>query len=174
MLLDNAPDYGIIRATQEKQRRKHTMTMLEKIEAVRKIQDYEFEIENKLEEIIKGTCDPKCYDIDEWHIEDGHIAAWYWYSCRGESDRNIVNIPIEWFTEGFDYKAAYEESIRKAEERRKLKELEEKNRTSAKETRNDGHRKARSRQRRGYVERKCKGDNSKQQCGNTRGTSKHT
>ena len=102
------------------------MNMLEKIEAVRKVQDYEVEIENKLEEIIKETYDSKCYSIDEWSIEDGHIATCYWYSCRGESDRDNVNIPIEWLAEGFDYKTAYEEMKRKAEERRKQEEAEEK------------------------------------------------
>ena len=54
--------------------------------------------------------------------------VFYLYSCRGESDRDHVNIPKDWLDEEFDYKSAFEEEKRKIEETCRIKEAEEKKR----------------------------------------------
>ena len=48
-------------------------------------------------------------------VADNSIDVDYWYTCRGEYGGDNAVIPIEWLDEGFDFKAAYEEELRKAE-----------------------------------------------------------
>lgn len=108
------------------------MTIQEKLDALKNVQDYEVEVKNKLEEIIKCTYDSHCYFIDDFSIGDEYIEVTYNYTCRGYSDTDYVSIPRKWLDEGFDYKAAYEEMKRKAEEARKKEEAEEKKRAEEK------------------------------------------
>ena len=107
------------------------MTMLEKIEAVKKVQGWRAEVEDKLKEVIKSTYDYHCTGIVDFTVKDKHIAIMYEYVCRGYSDVDYIYIPIEWLAEGFDYKAAFEEKQRKDEEQRKLAELEDQKRAEA-------------------------------------------
>lgn len=107
------------------------MTIQEKLDALQNVQDYEVEVKNKLEEIIKCTYDSHCYLVDDFIIGDEYIEVTYNYTCRGYSDTDYVSIPRKWLDEGFDYKAAYEEMKRKAEEQCKKEEAEEKKRAEA-------------------------------------------
>ena len=107
------------------------MTMLEKIEAVKKVQDYMIDIKNKLEDIIKDTYDYYCDIVNDFNIRGKFIEVDYEYSCRGESSSDCVKIPVAWLSEGFDYKAAYANELRKAELRRKREEAAEKKRKEA-------------------------------------------
>jgi hypothetical protein len=59
-------------------------------------------------------------------VLDTYVVVYYENSYRGFYEHNSVNIPIEWFDEGFDYKSAYLELLRKAEEEKKKAEVEEK------------------------------------------------
>lgn len=110
-----------------------TMTVQEKLDALKNVQDYEVEVKNKLEEIIVNTYDYHCYLIEDFIVGSKFIDVTYRYTCRGYSDINYVCIPREWLDNGFDYKTAFEEQFRKAEEwkqkefeKHKLKDLLEK------------------------------------------------
>ena len=102
------------------------MNIKEKLDALQNVQDYEVEVKDKLEEIIKDTYDDHCHSVEDIVINDTAIEVTYMYYCRGESDTDYVTIPREWLDDGFDYKTAYEEVLRNAEELRKKAELEEK------------------------------------------------
>ena len=110
------------------------MTIREKIEAVKKVQEYRKEISDLLETIISDTSDYHCRYVDNFTINDKTINVDYWWTCRGESERDEVNVPIEWLDEGFDYKTAYQKKLEReqaaerrraaAEERREKKRKE--------------------------------------------------
>lgn len=100
------------------------MTIQEKLDALKNVQDYEVDVKNKLEEIIKNTYDYHCYLVDDFIVGDEFIDVTYDYTCRGYGDTNYVCIPREWLDDGFDYKAAFKEGFRKAEETRKKVEQE--------------------------------------------------
>ena len=110
------------------------MTIREKIEAVKKVQEFRKEISDLLETIICDTSDYHCRGVDNFTINDKTINVDYWWTCRGESERDEVDVPIEWLDEGFDYKTAYQEKLEReqaaerrraaAEERREKKRKE--------------------------------------------------
>lgn len=104
------------------------MTIQEKLDALKNVQDYEVEVKNKLNEIIKRTYDDHCYLVDDFIVGDEFIDVTYSYSCRGCCDTDYATIPRKWLDDGFDYKTAFEEERRKAEEKRKQEELEEQKR----------------------------------------------
>lgn len=108
------------------------MTIKEKLDALQNVQNFEVEVKNKLEEIIKRTYDSHCYLVDDFIVGDKYIEVTYSYTCRGYGDTDYATIPREWLEDDFDYKAAYEEMMRKAEEQRKKEEAEEKKRAEAK------------------------------------------
>jgi len=64
------------------------MTIKEKIEAIKAVQDYTFEIEGKLERIIKETFDYHCDSIDSFTVGDDKLGVRYWYS----STKGIVTL----------------------------------------------------------------------------------
>jgi len=107
------------------------MKMLKKLEAIRKVQGYEAQVKEKLAEIIKQTYDSHCYMVDDFTIGESAVDVTYSYICRGYGDIDYAVVPIKWLDEGFDYKAAFEEECKKAEEKRKQEEAEEKKRKEA-------------------------------------------
>ena len=113
------------------------MKMLEKLEAIRKVQGYTVDIKEKLKEVIKDTYDYHCTDIEDFTVGRKAIAVTYHYVCRGYGDVDYVDIPVEWLAEGFDYKAAYEEEKRKTEERKKQEAIEEQKKAEAKKARDE-------------------------------------
>ena len=102
------------------------MNMKEKLDAIKNVEDYEVEISNKLEKIIEDTYDSHITCVNDFSVGDEYIEVTYDYTCRGYGDTDYVSIPRAWLDEGFDYKAAYEEMKRKAEEERKRQEAEAK------------------------------------------------
>lgn len=113
------------------------MTIQEKLDALKNVQDYEVEVKNKLEEIIKCTYDSHCYFIDDFSIGDEYIEVTYNYTCRGYSDTDYISIPRKWLDEGFDYKAAYEKLKKEREEEQKRIALEEKKKAEAKKAKEE-------------------------------------
>ena len=107
------------------------MNMIEQLEAVKKVQDFRSEISTKLEEIIASTYDNYCYMVNDFTVGDKIVDVSYEYSCRDEDASGWKKIPIEWLVEGFDYKAAYADELRKVELRRKMEEEAEKKRKKA-------------------------------------------
>lgn len=83
------------------------MTMLEKIEELRKVQDFQDELIDRLEIIIRGTSDPDCQTVCGIEIVGDEILAKYLQNWCGELEYDSERIPIKWLEEGFDYKAAY-------------------------------------------------------------------
>lgn len=108
------------------------MTIKEKLDALKNVQDYEVEVKNKLEKIIEDTYDSHIICVNDFSVGNEYIEVTYDYSCRGYGDTDYVSIPRKWLDEGFDYKAAYEEMKCKAEEQRKKEEAEEKKRAEEK------------------------------------------
>ena len=90
------------------------MTMLEKIEELRKVQGFQDELIDRLEIIIRGTSDPDCQTVCGTEIIGDEIIAKYLQNWCGEIEYDSERIPIKWLEEGFDYKAAYEKQKRKA------------------------------------------------------------
>ena len=108
------------------------MTMQDKLEAVKNIQDYQVEISYRLEEIIRNTYDYKCRSIEDFNVKGKIINVIYTYVCRGEGGAEYVCIPREWLDDGFDYKAAFKEEMREIEEERKKAEQEDAERAKKK------------------------------------------
>lgn len=108
------------------------MTVKEKLDAIKNVEEYEVEINNTLEKIIEDTYDSHITYVNDFSVGDEYIEVTYDYTCRGYSDTDYISIPRKWLDEDFDYKAAYAEMKRKAEEQRKKKEAEEKKRTEEK------------------------------------------
>jgi len=104
------------------------MTIREKVEAVRNVQNYQVEIEERLKQIIHDTCEDYISGIDNIVIEDNSITVFYHWSCRGETSHDTTVIPIEWLDDGFDYKSAYQEKVRLAQEKAKKEAEAEKKR----------------------------------------------
>lgn len=104
------------------------MTVKEKLDAIKNVEEYEVEISNKLEKIIEDTYDSHITCVNDFSVGDEYIEVTYDYTCRGYGDTDYVSIPRKWLDESFNYKAAYEEMKRKAEEQRKKEEAEKKKR----------------------------------------------
>ena len=100
------------------------MTTRQKIEAIRNVQEYEVEIQDKLETIIKSTSDSLCYSLQQITIGDKVINVEYLRGLSG--DLCDVDIPIEWLDDGFDYVAAYRDKAFREREERLKKEAEAK------------------------------------------------
>lgn len=83
------------------------MTTLEKIEAVRQVQEYNDDVRDMLELVIRRTYDPDCVEIVQFTVDGATLDVRYMYNCYGELGRNTVKIPIAWLDEDFDYVAAY-------------------------------------------------------------------
>lgn len=88
------------------------MMMLEKIEELRKVQDFQDELIDHLEIIIRGTSDPDCQTVCGIEIIGDEILAKYLWNYCGEDGYDSERIPIKWLEEGFDYKAAYQKQKR--------------------------------------------------------------
>ena len=89
------------------------MTMLEKIEELKKVQGFQDELIDRLEIIIRGTSDPDCQTVCGIEIIGDEILAKYlWNWCEGHVGYSSERIPIKWLEDGFDYKAAYERKRR--------------------------------------------------------------
>ena len=79
-------------------------------------------IEEVAEKIISNTCDNHIEGVNYIVVTETDVLVGYDYTCRGEWDRDEIEIPIEWFDEGFDYVKEYEKILRKAEANRKRAE----------------------------------------------------
>ena len=101
------------------------MTNREKIEAVRNVQNYTVEIGELLKQIIHDTSEDYIQGIDNFIIDCNSITVYYHWYCRGETTYDEAVIPIAWLDEGFDYKSAYQDKVRLAQEKAK-KEAEAK------------------------------------------------
>ena len=85
------------------------------------------------QEIVESTFDGYCQSIDDLIVGDKMVEVLYEYHCRGEYGHDSVLVPIEWFDEDYDYKAAYREMKRReAEEEKKIAEAEKKRKAAAK------------------------------------------
>jgi hypothetical protein len=79
-------------------------------------------IKEVAEKIISKTCTYSIDGVNYIAVTETGVFVGYDYSCRGEWDRTEIEIPIEWFDEGFDYVKAYEKILRKEEANRKRAE----------------------------------------------------
>ena len=74
------------------------------------------------EKIISNTCDIHINHVNWIDVKEYDVIVDYEYTHSGEWGNNEIEIPIEWFDEGFDYVKAYEKILRKAEANRKRAE----------------------------------------------------
>ena len=126
----------------------------EKIAELKKVQGYREEISDILEEIIQRTYDYHCDGIRNFNIDTSRIFVDYEWTCRGEHGVDELSIPIEWIDEGFDYKAAYDEELRKAELARIREQEKEKKRLEEERKKREELKKTREYQK--YLELKKK------------------
>ena len=103
------------------------MTNRQKIAVVKEAKKHWREIASILGKIIYDTFDYRCTDVIDYQVRDKEIYVNYAWSnmMNGCSSHDYAYVPIKWLDEGFDYKAAFEEERRKAEEKQKQEELEE-------------------------------------------------
>lgn len=102
------------------------MTNRERLTEIKRVEPIIAHIKKCAKEIIYDTYDYHVTDIIEVvvHAEGVElICSGHSYS---ETYTDCYVIPIEWFDEGFDYKSAYRELLREAEEKRVKAEAEEK------------------------------------------------
>ena len=130
------------------------MTNREKIAALKGVQDFREQISEILEKIIQRTYDYHCDGIRNFNIDTSRIFVDYEWTCRGEHGVDEASIPIEWLDEGFDYKAAYDEELRRAELARKREEEKEKKRRGEERRKREELKKTREYQK--YLELKEK------------------
>lgn len=113
------------------------MTIREKIEAVRNVQNYTVEIEELIKQIIHDTCEYHIEGIDDLFIDDNSITVYYHWYFRGETTYDVTLIPIEWLDDGFDYKSAYQEKVRLAQEKAKKEAEDERKREEKRKAENE-------------------------------------
>jgi hypothetical protein len=102
------------------------MTNREMLSAIKNVEPLFDHIESVAIDIIKDTFDYYICYVEDISVLDTHVVVYYEYPCRDCYDHDSIKIPIEWFDEGFDYKSAYRELLREAEEKRVKAEAEEK------------------------------------------------
>jgi hypothetical protein len=102
------------------------MTNREILSEIKKVEPLFEHIESVVFDIIKDTFDYHIRSVEDISVLDTHVVVYYENSYGGFYDYDNVRIPIEWFDEGFDYKSAYRELLREAEEKRVKAEAEEK------------------------------------------------
>lgn len=109
------------------------MTNREMLMELKKVEPMFDKLIDVAHEIVESTFDVYCCGVDDLVVGDKTVEVQYEYHCHGEYAHSIVIVPIEWFDEGFDYKAAYKEMKRKeAEEEKKLEEAKKKRKAAAK------------------------------------------
>ena len=92
-----------------------------------------------MEAKLKEIADIIVADTFDYHLEcttdlivlEDKVEVHYDYCCRGEWGREVVHVPIEWFDEGFDYKAAYKDILKKREAAKKKEEAARKRKEKA-------------------------------------------
>lgn len=100
---------------------------------LKKVEPMFDKLSNVAHEMIESMFDICCCDIDDLVVGEKDVEVQYTYNCHGEYGHDCVYIPIEWFDEGFDYKAAYKEMKRKAAEaEQKRLEVAQKRKAAAK------------------------------------------
>lgn len=102
------------------------MTNREMLSVIKNAEPLFEHIESVAIDIIKDTFDYHIRSVEDISVLDTHVVVYYENSYRGFYDHDNVRIPIEWFDEGFDYKSAYSELLREAEEKRVKAEAKEK------------------------------------------------
>lgn len=100
---------------------------------LKKVEPIFDKLSNVAYEIVKNVFDDYCISIDDLIVGDKMVEVQYEYRCSGEYGHKSVYVPIEWFDEDFDYKAAYKEIKRKlAEKEKKMLKAEKKRKAAAK------------------------------------------
>lgn len=109
------------------------MTNRQMLSQLKKVQQLELHIKDIAYEIVRSTFDQKCIGIDSVVVGNTAVDVTYEVNCHGEYAHSSVNVPIEWFDEGYDYMHAFREMRRKeVEERLKAIEKERKRKAAAK------------------------------------------
>jgi hypothetical protein len=96
------------------------------LSAMKNVEPLYDHIESVAIDIIKDTFDYCIRHVEDISVLDTYVTVYYENSYGGSYDQDSVKIPIEWFDEGFDYKSAYREILREAEEKRIAEEAEKK------------------------------------------------
>ena len=113
--------------------KENTMTNREMLMELKKVEPMFDKLIDVAHEIVESTFDSQCYSINDLIVGDKIVEVHYEYKCNGEYFHSLVLVPIEWFDEDFDYKAAYKEMKRKAaEEMKKIVEAKQRRKAAAK------------------------------------------
>lgn len=83
-----------------------------KVSAITKTISKYKELEDKVFKIIADTYDCNIDSITGISVDGDNLDVnWDWH-CRGYTDCDSKMIPVKWLEDGFDYKAAYEETAK--------------------------------------------------------------
>ena len=82
---------------------------------LKRVEPMEEKLKELAEIIVADTFDYFIECTTDLIVLEDKVEVHYDYCCRGEWGREIVYVPIEWFDEGFDYKAAYKDMLEKQE-----------------------------------------------------------
>lgn len=116
-----------------KKREESTVKNIEMLAELKRVEPMFDKLSDVAHEIVERTFDSQCCSIEDLIVGDTTVEVQYEYRCRGEYGHDYVNVPIEWFDEGFDYEAAYREMRQKElEVEQKKLEAEQKRKAAAK------------------------------------------
>lgn len=111
-------------------REENTMKNREMLMELKRVEPMLDKLSDVAHEIVERTFESRCCSIDDLIVGDKTVEVQYEYRCCGEYGHDYVNVPIEWFDEGFDYEAAYRE-MKCREREAELKKLEAERRRKA-------------------------------------------
>lgn len=108
----------------------NTMKNREMLMELKRVEPMFDKLSDVAHEIVERTFESRCCSIDDLVVGDKTVEVQYEYRCSGEYGHDYVNVPIEWFDEGFDYEDAYRE-MKCREREAELKKLEAERRRKA-------------------------------------------
>lgn len=110
-----------------------SMRNREMLEEIKRVEPIRSKMRELADKIVAGTFDYSLECTTDLIVLEDKVEVHYDCCCRGEWGHDVVYVPIEWFDEGFDYKAAYADMLKKQEDAaRKQKEEAAKKRAEAK------------------------------------------
>ena len=102
----------------EENQMKKELTIIQKVEAIKEVEQYRDDLKSRLSEIISDLFSLRAR-VDDFRFVGNEIDCDFIYYARGAAEDSF-NIPIEWLKEGFDYMEAYKKLLE--EDSKKLKQ----------------------------------------------------
>lgn len=115
----------------EERKMESSMRNREMLEEIKRVEPIRSKMRELADKIVAGTFDYSLECTTDLIVLEDKVEVHYDCCCRGEWGHDVVHVPIEWFDEGFDYKAAYTDMLKKQEAAKKLAEAARKRKEEA-------------------------------------------